>query len=272
MCEFRENKGSKTFKIHSKGGDNFRFWQRPEKESQLSHLNCMRKSPVPCSFKNRKCLFPKRKLSAEEALPCTANSPLRTGLCIGAEARQKNALLADHAQKDCMFTVSSVRVWGGPPPCCLCSKCEVAATSSSHSHAAVATNAEAKQQRKNNGNKSYSILKFFSGSCLRENKELLPKPTLVLLQGPNMTEITPVRNFTRAMLCFQLLSWKSCRSSYVWVSFSFSVSAWQWKFSLDPAFPRSCHETAASANRNFKHSCIPACLNGISFLNLFLDS
>lgn len=104
MCEFRENKGSKTFKIHSKGGDNFRFWQRPEKESQLSHLNCMRKSPVPCSFKNRKCLFPKRKLSAEEALPCTANSPLRTGLCIGAEARQKNALLADHAQKDCMFT------------------------------------------------------------------------------------------------------------------------------------------------------------------------
>lgn len=170
------------------------------------------------------------------------------------------------------FHVSSVRVWGGPPPCCLCSKCEVAATSSSHSHAAVATNAEAKQQRKNNGNKSYSILKFFSGSCLRENKELLPKPTLVLLQGPNMTEITPVRNFTRAMLCFQSLSWKSCRSSYVWVSFSFSVSAWQWKFSLDPAFPRSCHETAASANRNFKHSCIPACLNGISFLNLFLDS
>lgn len=157
---------------------------------------CRRSTPLCC--KEEKSIFP--------------NSPLRTGLCIGAEARQKNALLADHAQKVCMFTVSSVRVWG-PPPCCLCSKCKVAATSSSHSHAAVATKAEAKQQRKNNGNKSYSILKFFSGSCLRENKELLPKPTLVLLQGPNMTEITPVRNFTRAMLCFQSLSWKSCSSS-----------------------------------------------------------
>lgn len=102
---------------------------------------------------------------------------------------------------------------GGPPPCCLCSKCKEAATSSSHSHAVVVTKAEAKQQRKNNGYKSYSILKFFAGSCLREKKEPLPKPTLVLLQGLNMTEITPVRNFRRAMLCFQSLSWKSCRSS-----------------------------------------------------------
>lgn len=30
-----------------------------------SCLNCKRKSPVPRSFKNRKCLFPKKKLSAE---------------------------------------------------------------------------------------------------------------------------------------------------------------------------------------------------------------
>lgn len=158
---------------------------------------CRIRTPSYC--KEEKSVFP--------------NSPLMTGLYRGAEARQKNAVLADHARKVCTFTVSSVRVWGGAPPCCLCGKCKVAATNSSNSHAAVATKAEAKQQRKNNGNKSCSILKLFSGSCLRENKELLPKLTLVLLQGPNMAEITPPRNFTRAMLCFQSLSWKSCRSS-----------------------------------------------------------
>lgn len=105
------------------------------------------------------------------------------------------------------------RVWGGPPPCCLCSKCREAATSSSHSHTAVATKAEAKQQRKNNGNKSYSILKLFSGSCLRENKELLPKPTLGFVSGPKYDRNHPIRNFRRAVLYFQSLRWESCRSS-----------------------------------------------------------
>lgn len=35
MCKFRENKSSKTFETDSKGRDNLRFWQRPEKDSQL---------------------------------------------------------------------------------------------------------------------------------------------------------------------------------------------------------------------------------------------
>lgn len=35
MCESGENKGSKTFKTHSKGGNNSRFRQRPEKKCLL---------------------------------------------------------------------------------------------------------------------------------------------------------------------------------------------------------------------------------------------
>lgn len=48
------------------------FGKDQKKSLSWSHLNYIRKSPVPCSFKNRKCLFPRRKLSADEALPQTA--------------------------------------------------------------------------------------------------------------------------------------------------------------------------------------------------------
>lgn len=125
------------------------------------------------------------------------------------------------------------------------------------------------REKKNNGNKSYSILKLFSGSCLRENKELLPKPTLVLLQGPNMTEITPVRNFRRAMLCFQSFRRKSCRSSVCLGILLLQCLCLAVEIQSKSWFPRSCHETV---NWNFKHSCIPAFCNGISCITLFLRS
>lgn len=140
----------------------------------------------------------------QEEKPIFPNSPWRTGLCGGL--RQGRGML--------LWLIMHTRFARSQPPLSglrgatsllLVQQMQTGCHSSRHSHTAVAIKAEAKQQRKNNGNKSYSILKLFSGSCLRENKELLPKPTLVLFQGPNMTEITPVRNFRRAVIYFQSL-------------------------------------------------------------------
>lgn len=68
-----------------------------------------------------------------------------------------------------------------------------------------------------------------------------------------MTEITPVRNFRRAMLCFQSLSWKSCRSSVCLGILLLQCLCLAVEIQSKSCIPKSCHETVVSANWNFKH-------------------
>lgn len=67
-----------------------------------------------------------------------------------------------------------------------------------------------------------------------------------------MREITSFRNIRGLCYISSPLAEEAAGRLSAWGSFSCSVPARQWKFSGNSAFPRSCHETAVSANWNFR--------------------
>lgn len=204
---------------------------------------CRRSTPSYCK-EEKKSTFP--------------NSPLRFGLYLAAKAGQTNSLfwLITHerfASSKSTLSEFEQRL----SPYFWCSKYKDAATSSSYSHAAPAGNKEPRPKLNSRGKTmEINVIPFFSSFlAVAEGK------TRNYCQNPDwfcsrvqIWEKLPHSGILEG-LCYvsSPLAEKAAVPLSVWGSFSRSVPAWQRKFSVNPASPRSCHETGVSTNWNFRH-------------------
>lgn len=104
MSKFRENKGAKHPKVSVREEIISVFSKEQKRGLSWILLNYRRKNSVLCSFKNRKWFFPRRELSADEALPHAARRKINIPklsfevwlVCRSSHRPRGRSVLTDH--------------------------------------------------------------------------------------------------------------------------------------------------------------------------------